>query len=658
MFGDEPYGNYNRILLSQRAVPARRPTREIFLNSDGLVRRERHHPARRGAGRPYRPVRASWCTPTTARSRRYDKLILATGSRSFFPPMDGLCAPTTTTLPPGVFAFRTLDDTRGDDRLRAARRPPQGGRDRRRAARPGGRTRAADTTACTSTSCTPAQHLMNAQLDARPAAILRRSGGGPRHRGAHRHAHHRRCVGDGRRCAGVWFADGRAARLRHGGRRRRHPAERRPGRDQRASPWSAAIVVDDQMRSVDDDRTSTRRRVRAAPRRGLRPGRAAVGAGRGARRPRHRRRPAAPPTTGPGPRPSSRSPASTSPRWASQAPERADDEFVVVLRAPARRLQVASSSATASSSAPRCSATCRKVAVPDAGVRPRACRCPRSGWSCCSTSARPTPRSGVAELADDAQVCNCNGVTKGALVACVRGGDDVGVRGDGQDQGRARAAAPARQLVAQIVEWAAGGAVERGPVGELVRARVSRWTSRTLMARDPRTATCIRCPRCSPRWRPDGEPRTRSPRWGWPRCCEMMWGDEYVDETRRPVHQRPGARQHPARRHVLGGPADEGRRHHPGAAAPDRRRRREVRRCRWSSCTGGQRIDLLGIRKEDLPGGLGRPRHAVRLRLRQELPDREDLCGQRLLPLRAWAIRPRWASRSRTGSRAWRARPR
>ena len=48
--------------------------------------------------------------------------------------------------------------------------------------------------------------------------------------------------------------------------------------------------------------------------------------------------------------------------------------------------------------------------------------------------------------------------------------------------------------------------------------------------------------------------------------------------ARRPVHQRPGARQHPEGRHLLGGAADEGRRHHPGAAAQDRRRRREVRR--------------------------------------------------------------------------------
>ena len=33
--------------------------------------------------------------------------------------------------------------------------------------------------------------------------------------------------------------------------------------------------------------------------------------------------------------------------------------------------------------------------------------------------------------------------------------------------------------------------------------------------------------------------------------------------------------------------------------------------------TGGQRIDLLGVRKEDLPERVGGPRHAVGLRLRQ-----------------------------------------
>ena len=39
----------------------------------------------------------------------YDTLILATGSRSFFPPMDGMWA-SRTELTPGVFGFRSLDD--------------------------------------------------------------------------------------------------------------------------------------------------------------------------------------------------------------------------------------------------------------------------------------------------------------------------------------------------------------------------------------------------------------------------------------------------------------------------------------------------------------------------------------------------------------------
>ena len=35
----------------------------------------------------------------------------------------------------------------------------------------------------------------------------------------------------------------------------------------------------------------------------------------------------------------------------------------------------------------------------------------------------PEVEVGVAELADDAQVCNCNGVTKATLVRCVQDGE-------------------------------------------------------------------------------------------------------------------------------------------------------------------------------------------------------------------------------------------
>ncbi len=53
--------------------------------------------------------------------------------------------------------------------------------------------------------------------------------------------------------------------------------------------------------------------------------------------------------------------------------------------------------------------------------------------------------------------------------------------------------------------------------------------------------------------------------------------------------------------------------------------------------TGGQRIDLLGVKKEDLPGDVGRSerrRHGLRSRLCQGSAHGEDLRRHRILPLR------------------------
>ena len=54
-------------------------------------------------------------------SMHYDRLIMATGSRSFFPPMDGLWA-DDKTLTAGVFGFRSLDDCAAMIDYAAARR--------------------------------------------------------------------------------------------------------------------------------------------------------------------------------------------------------------------------------------------------------------------------------------------------------------------------------------------------------------------------------------------------------------------------------------------------------------------------------------------------------------------------------------------------------
>src|SRR4051812_10576707 len=100
VFGDEPYGNYNRILLSN-VLNGTQDAKEIFLNplawyeESGVTL----HAGKRidRIDREARPVHAGDFTVP------YDYLVSAPGSRPFTPPIPG-------TPLRGVFAFRTLDD--------------------------------------------------------------------------------------------------------------------------------------------------------------------------------------------------------------------------------------------------------------------------------------------------------------------------------------------------------------------------------------------------------------------------------------------------------------------------------------------------------------------------------------------------------------------
>src|SRR5574337_937512 len=101
MFGTEPYGNYDRTLLSDVLTGAK-DAKGIFLNSLDWYR---DHNITLHAGvtataidRDNKVVSGSGGVEES-----YDTLIIATGSRPFVPPMDG--AEKT-----GVFVFRTLDD--------------------------------------------------------------------------------------------------------------------------------------------------------------------------------------------------------------------------------------------------------------------------------------------------------------------------------------------------------------------------------------------------------------------------------------------------------------------------------------------------------------------------------------------------------------------
>ncbi len=109
VFGDEPYGNYNRILLSN-VLNGSQDSSEIFLNGLGWYQ-ENGITLRAGVrvdviARPHKAIHCddgNWYP--------YDKLLIATGSRPSIPPIAALRKPNGE-FRPGVFVFRTLDDCR------------------------------------------------------------------------------------------------------------------------------------------------------------------------------------------------------------------------------------------------------------------------------------------------------------------------------------------------------------------------------------------------------------------------------------------------------------------------------------------------------------------------------------------------------------------
>ncbi len=119
MFGAEPYGNYNRILLSN-VLNGSQQTTEIFMNPLAWYRennitlhagvkatkidRERKiviGTSLKKEARAYAVDASTDGVPPIEET--YDHVIIATGSRPFVPPMEGFGAP-------GTFLFRTIDD--------------------------------------------------------------------------------------------------------------------------------------------------------------------------------------------------------------------------------------------------------------------------------------------------------------------------------------------------------------------------------------------------------------------------------------------------------------------------------------------------------------------------------------------------------------------
>jgi nitrite reductase (NADH) large subunit len=109
IFGDEPYGNYNRILLSNVMNGTQDPS-EIFLNSlPWYEQNEIRLLAGTRAERIDRYAKVVHGPHGHGVAVPYDKLIIATGSRALMPPIAGM-HDAHGKVRPGVFGFRTLDD--------------------------------------------------------------------------------------------------------------------------------------------------------------------------------------------------------------------------------------------------------------------------------------------------------------------------------------------------------------------------------------------------------------------------------------------------------------------------------------------------------------------------------------------------------------------
>jgi len=206
----------------------------------------------------------------------------------------------------------------------------------------------------------------------------------------------------------------------------------------------------------------------------------------------------------------------------------------------------------------------------------------------------PAAEVSPAEMADDEQVCNCNGVSKGALRSCVDGGCKT-VTGV-MDRTRAgKGCGTCKPLVQRIVEWAADGEMEIDPAA-------SYYVPGVPMPK-PELMDAIRLHRLksvsSVFAKLGGEEDAKS-KMGLASLLKMMWGAEYVDERdARFINDRVHANiQRDGTFSVV--PQMKG-----GVTTPaDLKRIAEVAERHgvpMVKLTGGQRIDLLGIPKEKLP---------------------------------------------------------
>jgi nitrite reductase (NADH) large subunit len=585
MFGDEPYGNYNRIMLSNLLAGVEDEA-GIFLNDLGWYA-DNDITLHAGAkiekiDRDAKEVIAADGTTTP-----YDKLIIATGSSSWTPPIKNISNPKRG-YHQGVFAFRTLDDTRGMIRY---------ARDHERAVVIGGgllgleAARGLQSHVSEVTLLHAMGHLMERQLDEKAGHMLQASVENKLGIKVITNAMTTEILGKDR-VTGVKLADGTVIDcdvivVAAGIRPNTQVAV------ESGLTVERGIVVDDQMRAAGEDDIYVV--GECAQHRGdlyglVAPlwdqakvladhitGRNAEAAYDGSK-------------------------LSTKLKVAGIdvasmgiiAPESDDDE-VIIYNEPKKGIY--------KQLIIRDGALVGAILVGDnskaAGLIQsfdRAQALPEERAELLFDIGGPAGEVKPEDMPDDAQVCNCNGVSKGAICGVVNAGCKTisGV----MDKTRAgKGCGTCKPLVQRIVEWAAGGAVEEDPKASWYVPGVPMPKAELMAA--IRTHGLRSVSSVFAKLVPGGEEDAKS-KMGLASLLKMMWGEEYIDERdARFINDRVhGNIQKDGTFSVV--PQMKG-----GVTTPAELKRiaevAEKYNVPMVKLTGGQRIDLLGVPKEQLP---------------------------------------------------------
>ncbi|WP_455835319.1 nitrite reductase large subunit NirB [Pseudarthrobacter siccitolerans] len=585
MFGDEPYGNYNRIMLSH-VLSGEESDADIFLNS--LSWYQDNGITLHAGVRVDRIDRfTKHVFSNDGRVTPYDILIIATGSRSHMPPIDGLYTPGGQ-VKQGVFGFRTIDDTRKmvayAQHERHRRAVVIGGGLLGLEAAYGLRSHGIDVDVVHS-----AGHLMSAQMGPDGGAVLRRSvealGIGVL-TGSRTTA-----VLGNDRVTGVSLRDGTgiacdmvvvAAGIR-------------PNVELAVLsglPVERAIVVDDRLRVQDEDDIYAV--GECVQHRGEVYGLVAPLWEQAVVLASH--------VTG-----TDTSALYLGSRTATklkvagvevasmglQGPELDTDEHIVFSE-PSRGVFKSIVVRDNKMVGATLLGDSRKVAFLTQAYD-RGLPLPEERIGLMFDLGTPDGDTGVADLSDDAQVCNCNGVSKKTLVDAVQGGCSS-VAGAMDDTRAGKGCGSCKLLVRQVVEWAADGVVDEDPAANYYVPAIP-LDKAALMAeirkRGLRSVSAV-----FQALAPGGE--DAKSKMGLASLLKMMLADRYIDERdARFINDRVHANiQRDGTFSAV--PQMKG-----GVTSVQQLRRiadvAEKHKVPLIKLTGGQRIDLLGIRKEDLP---------------------------------------------------------